>query len=818
MNAWRLSSRLLMRQGRSGSLWMLIIGLGVAAAALTAVTLFTDRVGRALERQAGEVLAADVRISSRNRPDDALARQAESLGLTTARVLELNSVVFSETGSSLFEVKGVAAPYPLRGSLKIADRPGEEDRAVDDLPETGQAWIEPRGLRALDVEIGDAVWVGESELRITRLLTYEPDRGDGPFALAPRLILPLQDLLDADLLGPGSRARHRLLAAGDASDVQAFTESVESELDDRTRLTTVDEADARTSEALEQARRFLAVAALTAVILAAVAVLLASLRFAEAQRDLIAVLKAFGANGATIQRALVLMLLALVLIAVIIGAVGGGLGQHLIAEILTEDLQEPLPPVSLAPVPGLAAFTLLLALGFALPPLAALRHVPPMRILNRSLDHKPRAGAAGWLMAIAVALLLPVLELGEPKLALYVLGGSAALALALAVSAWLAVRLTRALAHRVRGTYRFGLAGLGRRQAMSIVQTTALGLGLMALLLLMVVRTELIGQWRASLPPDTPDHFIVNIQPDQADELRLELQALGAQGLQVRPMANANLIEIAGEAPPDDAFTGQVNLSWIDSLPPANTIVAGEFWTPGATGELSVAQRWADRVGVQLGDRLTFDAGGRTFTAQITSLREVDWGSFNVNFFLLVTPDAGELLPHQFVASFRAPAGGLDALDTLARARPNVTLLDVGALVDRVFEIIDQVSRAAQVVFVFTLIAGLVVLLAALESTRDQRRAEAALLRTLGAERKMVRGGLLVEYGVMAVIAASLAVLGAAVVGGLLASELFGFDYRPGITLFALGFGASIVLIVGAGWLGNRSVLSTPPVRILRAR
>ncbi|NKI34214.1 oxidoreductase [Wenzhouxiangella sp. XN79A] len=818
MNAWRLSSRLLLRQGRSGALWMLIIGLGVAAAALTAVTLFTDRVGRALEQQAGEVLAADLRISGRARPADALEAQARELGLSTARLLDLDTVVYSDNESSLFEVKGAGDGYPLRGRLQVADAPGAADRPADGLPGTGEAWIEPRGLRALSIELGDPIWVGEQALTVTRLLTYEPDRGDGPFALAPRVIVALPDLLDAGLLGPGSRARHRLLVAGPAEAVSAYEQAVRPTLDDRTRLTTIRDAENQTSEALDQARRFLAVAALTAVVLAAVAVLLAALRFAEAQRDLVAVLKAFGARGAVIQRAMLLMLLGLVLCAAALGALGGGIGQHLIAEILAGNLQEPLPPVSLAPLPGLAAFTLLLAVGFALPPLAALRHVPPMRILNRSLDQRPRAGALGWLLAVAVALLLPVIQLGQPRLALYVLGGSAVLALALALAAWGAVRLTRALAHRVRGTYRFGLAGLGRREAMSIVQTTALGLGLMALLLLMVVRTELIDQWRASLPDDTPDHFMVNIQPDQADALREELAALGVEGLQVRPMANANLVAITGETPPDDAFTGQVNLSWIDRLPPANVVREGRFWSPDATGEISLASRWAERVGVGLGDRLTFDGGGQTFTGEVTSIREVDWGSFNVNFFLLVTPEAANQLPHQYIASFRAPPDRLEALDRVARSRPNVTLLDVGALVDRVFEIIDQVSRAAQVVFAFTLAAGLVVLLAALEATRDQRRSEAALLRTLGAERRMVRGGLLIEYGVMAVIAAALAVAGAAVVGGLLARELFGFDYRPGVGLFALGFGASVALIVGAGWLGNRSVLQTPPVRILRER
>ena len=440
-----------------------------------------------------------------------------------------------------------------------------------------------------------------------------------------------------------------------------------------------------------------------------------------------------------------------------------------------------------------------------------------MRILNRSLDVPGARERAAWLIPIVAALAIPVFELGDFQLALLMLGGSALLAGLLALAAWGAMLATRKLSASASGAWRFGLAGLSRRSGASILQITALGLGLMALLLLMVVRGELIGQWRASLPADTPDRFMVNIQPDQADRVRETLEEIGARQLQIRPMANAQLTEIGGETPPDGGFTGQVNLSWIDRIPPANEVVEGEFWQPGDSGQISVARRWADRVGVRLGDRMTFDSGGREFSAEITSIRDVEWNSFNVNFFLLLTPEAGEMLPHQFVASFYLPPEGAQALDELARSLPNTSVLDVGALIERVFEIINQVSQAAQVVFAFTLIAGLVVLLAALEATRDQRRSEAALIRTLGADNATVRNGLLIEYTIMAAIAAALATLGAAVTGWIMADELFGFDYQPGVLLFALGFTASALLVVGAGWLGNRSVLSTPPVRILRA-
>lgn len=817
MNSAALSGRLLLRQGRSGALWMLIAGLAVATAALAAVSLFTDRVGRALERQAGEVLAADVVVSDRNPLPGEIAARADELGLATSEMITLSTVLFSDQESALFDVKAVSEGYPLRGALKVADALDGPDRTTDGIPAPGTAWIAPSGLRSLDIEPGDSVILGERELEIRRILTYEPDQGGGPFQLSPRLLVNLDDLSGSSLLGAGSRARYRLLAAGDERAVDRFRARTAPELSGRQRLETAGEAQAQTDEALEQARRFLAVAAFTAVILAAVAVLLSAMRFSRAQRDLIAILKAFGAESGEVMRAIALLLLWLVLFATVVGGIAGVAGQALIAQILGTQMISELPGMRLQPLVGSAVFTLLLAVGFALPPLLSLRQVPPMRILNRSLDVPAARERIIWLVPILAALAIPVYELGDVKLAVLMLGGSALLAGLLALSAWGAMVLTRALSTRASGAWRFGLAGLSRRRGASVVQITALGLGLMALLLLMVVRGELIGQWRDSLPADTPDHFMVNIQPDQYDRVRATLEDIGARKLQIRPMANAQLTKISGDKPPEGGFTGQVNLSWTDTLPPANEVIESEFWDPDERGEISVARRWAERVGVAVGDRMTFDSGGREFSAEISNIRDVEWNSFNVNFFLLLTPEAGEFLPHQFVASFYLPPEGLGALDDLARSLPNASVLDVGALIERVFEIIRQVSQAAQVVFAFTLIAGLVVLLAALEATRDQRRAEAALIRTLGADNATVRNGLLIEYAIMAAIAAALATLGAAVTGWIMADELFGFDYRPGITLFALGFTASALLVVGAGWLGNRSVLSTPPVRILRA-
>ncbi|QOC23566.1 oxidoreductase [Wenzhouxiangella sp. AB-CW3] len=816
MNPVVLSFRLLTRQGRSGALAMLAAGLIVATAALGAVSLFTDRVGRALEREAGEALAADLVVAGRERLPHEYFERAEQFGLDTAEIILLSTAVFVGDESQLIDVKGVGGGYPLRGRLRIADRIDGEEQTVSRLPERGTAWLEPRGLRALDAETGDVTELGYSELVIDQALLFEPDRGGGRFMLAPRMMVHLDDLLDSELLGPGARARYRLLVAGSESAVDDFRDWVSSRLDDNQRLITVADAEDQTGAALAQASRFLGVAALTAVILAAVAILLSAMRFSLAQRDLVALLKAFGAKSGAVMASMSLMLLWLVLISIVAGGAAALVAQELIARILADGPGSNLPGVRFGPLAGAGAFTLLLAAGFALPPLLNLRGVPPMRILNRSLDRRIGISRLLWLLPVAAALSIPVVQLGDTRLALIVLGASALLAGSLALFGWLAMLASGRLARRARAAWRFGLAGLQRRRGAGIIQVTALGLGLMALLLLVIVRAEMLEQWRTSLPADAPDHFAVNIQPDQVDEVERMLRDAGVINLQVRPMANANLVAINGKRPPDDRMAGQVNVSWIDTLPPANEIVAGQFFDASTTGEVSLAQMWAERLGVGLGDELTFESGARSFTATVTSIREVDWNSFNVNFFILLTPEAGQILPHQKIASFHLGDTDSDLLRQLTRSWPNVSVIDIGAIIARVGEIIDQVSQAAQVVFFFTLLAGLVVLLAALEATRDERRHEAALIRTLGADNRMVGRGLLVEYGAMALISAALATAGAGITGWLLAAELFEFRYQPSAWLFLAGFAASALLIVGSGWLGNRSVLRTPPVRILR--
>lgn len=823
MNTFTLSFRLLIRQGRSGALLMLLVALAVATAALAAVGLFTDRVGRALEANAHEVLAADLVVASRQALPDEFRAHARSLGLDTAQTITLSTVVFHDDTSLLVDVKAVEPGYPLRGRLRIGD---VEQRVTDAIPEPGTAWVEPQALRGLDAHTGDRLEVGREALEIAEVLAFEPDRGGGGLAfLAPRVMINAADLERAGLLGPGARASFRLLISGEPSDVADYATWAEAYAQAGQRLLRIDDAEAGTGTALEQARRFLSMAALTAVILAAVAVLLAARQYSNRQRDLVALMRCYGAGRGRIFGAITLLLLWLVVAAIVLGLSAGVLAQAVIAELLAGGPAGELPPARIAPGLWAGLFTATLAAGFALPALLSLGGVPPMRILNRALDRQHPGWRLAYGLAIVCAITIPAWQLGDWRLTAILLGGSLALAVVLAVAGFAAMLVARRTAIHVGPAWRIGVSGLDRRRGAGIVQITALGLGLMALLLLLVVRGELLDQWRGSLPEGTPNHFLVNVQSDQLEPVR---ELLGdADGLQLRPMATGRLVTVngrpVGEIESDDALMqrrlqGPVNLSWSEHLPAANHVIAGQFWdTSRAPDEISLAANWADSAGLSVGDQLTFQIGERELGGRVTSLREVEWDSFNVNFFILITPEAAQGVPHQHIGSFYLPPAHTDTLRELTRRYPNISLLDTEAILDRVREIIDRVSQAAQVVFLFTLAAGVMVLLTALQSTRDERQHEAALIRTLGADDALVLRSLLVEYAVMALIAGTLAAVGAAITGWFLARELFDFAYHPSPMLFLLGLGGGLLLVVGAGWLGNRSVLRTPPVRILRA-
>ncbi|HUO81274.1 MAG TPA: FtsX-like permease family protein [Gammaproteobacteria bacterium] len=825
MPALAMALKALAREWRSGELAVLFAALVVAVAALTAVGFFTDRVAQAVELQASEVLAADLLLRSAEEIAPDYEAQARRRGLRTAATLGLTSVVGIGERTALAHVKAAGDGYPLRGRLQVADRPFGPARHTDSIPPPGEAWPVLRLMALLGAGIGDTLRVGARELAITRVLEYRPDQSLRFSDLTPTVLINIADVPATGLVQPGSRVTHARLFAGDPGDVAAFRAFLENRLRDGERLVDAGESGTQLASAIDRAGRFLNLAALVGVLLAAVAIGMAARRYALRHLDAVALMKCLGARQAFILRVSLAELLLLALVAGLAGSVLGFLAQFGLAWLLSGMLDRALPPPGPAPlVIGLATATLLLA-GFALPTFLELRRVSPARILNRALA--PIRLRNAWVAAAGAAAVAAMLAWVVRDAALfgYVIGGTLATLAALAVGGWLLVRALDGLRGRAGVTWRYGLANIARRGRDSIVQIVGFGLGIMVLLLLAFVRTDLLDAWQATLPERAPNHFLINIQPGEVDTVRAVLAAHGLDEPELAPLVRARLTHIGGvtvgdlEFPREDGrgfAEREANLSWREQLQEDNEILSGEWWSDGEAAEVSAEEDFAADLGLELGDTVTYDVAGESLTARVTSLRSVQWDSFRPNFFMVFSPEALRGYPATWVGSVHVPQGSRDFAVELAERLPSVSVIDMEALLVQVRAIMDNASLAVQYVFLFTLLAGLTVLLAAVQSTRDERRYESAVLRTLGASRRVILAGVGTEFFALGLLAGLLAAVGASAIGWLLATRVFELDYSLDPLVWVAGVLAGTLVVGLSGLLATRAAVVAPPVNTLR--
>lgn len=815
-----LGLRLMLRDWRSGGLGVLLAALVVAAAATSAVGFVSERALALLSTQGSELLAADRVIASAEPITDDWRRRAQAQGLVTARTLSFPTMVQADEGVQLAELKAVSDSYPLRGRL-LAVGGGERP------PTPGQVWLEPRLARALGVKPGDVVQVGAASLTVGALLQSEPDRSGQFFYIAPRLLMNLADIPASGLLQPYSRVRHRLLLAGDPQQLSTFVDWLRPRLDSTVSLIGVDDARPAVRTALQRGQRFLGLAGMVAVLLSAIAVALAARQQTSANLDLAAMLRCLGAS----QRQLVMLVLSqLLLLGLVAGVIGASLGwllHHGLTGVLGGMAGERLPAATLWPWLTGVAVSLLTLLAVALPSLLTLRKVAVMRVLRRDVDSG--VGHPLWLSlpGLLWALLLVMWQAGDARLGAWVVAGMVLTVGLLMLVAWLLIRALTGLRQRGGAGWRFGLANISRRPTASIIQAVAYGLAVMALLLLTVVRADLFDGWHQRLPADTPNRFIIDIEPDQRDAIGAFLEARGEPAPSFAPMVRGRLVSI-NDRPvgPDDYPQGRArrlmsrefNLSWAELPTAHNPVVAGRWWSGDDLQRplLSVESGIAKTLGIEVGDRLRFMVIGRPVEGRVSNLRKVAWDSFRVNFFVIATPSLLAAHPAGYITAFHLPPGRETLLDELVREFPNLTVIDVAAVIEQVRGIMDRVATALARVFLFTLLAGVVVMYAAIYSTRDQRSREMAIMRALGAGRRQLRGALLAELAVLGLVAGLVGAIGAGIGGWLLASQLLQLDYRPGIELWLLGPAGAALMVVLAGWLGLRRVLRQPPLTVLQ--
>jgi putative ABC transport system permease protein len=832
---WRLAARQTWRDFHAGELRLLALAVVLAVAALTAVAFFADRLNAGLARDARQLLGGDAVLASDQPAPPGLAQQAQALGLQTATSAGFPSMGRAPEArggtSRLVAVKAVSPNYPLRGQLQVKTAPDGAVQPAAGGPPRGTVWVDEAVLESLGLTTGDTLLLGEAAFRIERLIVVEPDRGAGFLSFAPRVMLHEADLPATGLVQPASRITWRLAVAGPDAAVKAFTQQVQEQIRAEAlrglRLDSFESGRPEMRQTLDRADKFLRLVALLAALLAAVAVAIGARDFAQRHLDDCAMLRVLGLPQRRIAGAYAIEFALVGLLASAVGIALGWAVHHAFVWLLAGLVSASLPPAGIAPALFGLGVGMTLLLAFGLPPVLQLSRVPPLRVIRRDLG-LPRATSLSVLLVGVLGFAVLLMGAAADP----VLGGIAVGGFALAVGlfaglAWAAVSLLKRLVPEA-GAPRWLLLATRQvtaRPAYAVLQVSALAVGLLALVLLVLLRTDLIGSWRRATPPDAPDRFVINIQPDQTAAFRQALAQAGVQRYDWYPMIRGRLVTLNGQPVQTQTFVGEraqrlvereFNLSHAATLPGGNPVVAGR-WTPEEADGLSVEEGLAKTLGLKLGDRLGFDIAGQPYAGRITSLRKVDWGSMRVNFFVLFPRSALPAeLPMTWISAFRAPPQrGFDS--ALSRAFPNVTNVDVSASIAQVQRVLDQVIRAVEFLFSFTLATGLVVLFAAVTATREARSREYALMRAMGASRRLlatVQRAELLGVGALAGFLASLVAVG---VGWLLALYAFEFSWNPTPWVPLAGTVAGALLAWGAGWWGLRGVLRRPVVESLRS-
>ena len=845
--AWRQT----LRDFRAGELRLLAVAVMLAVAALTAVGFFADRLNNGLQRDARQLLGGDAIVGSDKPTPSELLAQADKLGLRIAQSVSFPSMARAPDAkggaSRLVAVKAVTPGYPLRGQLQLQTAPGADLQSVAAAPDPGRVWVDAAVLDALQLKVGDPLLLGDATLTIDRIIATEPDRGAGFLSFSPRVLLAQTDLAATNLVQPASRVNYRLAVAGPAAlspakgdalvrdFVRFATERIQSAPLRGVSVESLDSGRPEMRQALDRAEKFLNLVALLAALLAAVAVGIAARDFAQRHLDDCAMLRVLGLPQRRIAGAYTLEFVLVGLAASAAGVLIGFCVHFVFVVLLKGLVQAALPAPSVWPALFGLGVGLTLLLGFGLPPVLQLARVPPLRVIRRDVGGL-KAASTGVLAAGVlgfVGLLLAVSS--DLKMGLIAVGGFAAAIALFALLAWAAVLLLKRAVPDA-GTPRWWLFGasaprwlvlatrqIAARPAFAVLQVSALSVGLLALVLLVLLRTDLISSWRQATPADAPNRFVINLQPEQAQPFQAQLAAAGVTSYDWFPMIRGRLEAINGKPITGASFTEErarrlaereFNLSYSAVNPPHNQVVAGA-WSADADG-LSVEEGLAQQFGLKLGDTLRFDIAGQPATGRITSLRKVDWGSMRVNFFVLFTRAAAPELPTTYISAFRAPAGQPGFDNRLSRDFPNITNVDISASVAQLQRVLDQVIRAVEFLFGFTLAAGLVVLFAAITATREARSREFAIMRALGASARLLGQVQRTELLGVGALAGFLASCAAMAVGWLLARYAFDFAWNPSAWVPLLGAVTGAVLALAAGWWGLRDVLRRPVLDTLR--
>jgi putative ABC transport system permease protein len=822
--------RLAWRDWRGGELGLLVIALMVAVGTVTAVSLFVDRLHQALLKESATFLAADRYIGSSAEIPDAFRVAARELGLETADTLSFPSMVFTEgEKNSLVSVKAVGPGYPLRGVLKVTDVPFTKPTVTTELPEPGEVWLDGRLFPSLAVELGDQVEVGYAKLTISKVLTSEPDRGGSMYDLGPRLLMRIEDVPATQVVQPGSRLSYRLLLRGEDGPLDSLKDQLELDEDPNFWWRGIKESSPTIGSALTRAESFLLLGGLLGVLLAGVAVALSAHRYARRHYDHVGVLKTLGATPNQILYSYVGLLVAVGSIAVSLGLLVGS-GLHMGIVLLLQSLipvELPMPsarPFLLGAVTGLIC-----AIAFALPPLLHLKNVSPMRVIRRDVGAAPPSQIASYGAAVAGSLGLLIWYSGSIELTAWTLLGTLGALALFGAMATLLLRGGRVVGMQAGSGLRLALAGLQRRRKENTAQILIFGLAIMLLLILLLLRTALLDEWRNQIPENAPNHFALNIAPHDVEEIGALLDANSREQGGLFPMIRGRITAVNGmeakeweaahrsEMEDGPRLSSGRNLTWAAEMPDDNTLVAGDWWAADdSRAVVSLEDDYAYDLGLSIGDVLSFDIGGEPIDVEVVNLRRLNWESMRPNFFIIFSPGALEDFPATWMTSFYLERDNKQFLNELLSRFPTITVIEVDAIIAQVQSIIARVTQAVELVLALVVASGCLVLIASIHASRDARMSEHALIRTLGGTRKLIASSLAAEFAALGLFAGVVAVVGAEATVLILQTQVFELKAAVHPWLWVVGplIGALLILVVGI--LGTRQLIAAPPITVLR--
>ncbi|EUJ10088.1 putative ABC-type transport system involved in lysophospholipase L1 biosynthesis, permease component [Methylophilaceae bacterium 11] len=816
---------------RAGDLRVLLIALVLAVAAITSVNAFSQRIAMHLNSQGGILLGGDLVVMSDHVIPQDYALQAKQLGLATTQTAEFPSMVVHQANSQIAEIKALGASFPLRGDFSVQLATNTSARLVAHPPPAGDVWLESRIMGVLSLKLGDRIHLGEQSFKVSGVLEREPSRGGDMFSFAPRAMMNAQDLAATKLIQYGSRVKYQLIVAGDAAQLNTFSGWLKPRLQRGERVEDVKTARPEIKSALDKAEVFLGLSAMVSVMLAIVAMLLASGPYLNRQLDTFAMLRCFGATTRMIQTILLWQTVWVALLGGVLGCALGYALQQGLATLAGRLFLESLAPSSMWPFVLGMVVSLFVMLTLMWPHLRAIRTLPTVHILRREVEVNLKQDWFNYLPMALVVVLLMVWQAKTLQMALIVSGGLVLTCVIVAVLAYAAVHLLFKLRPRqgqLATSIHIGLTNLRRRLRLSIAQMIAFSLGLMVIVLLSIVKTDLMQSWQDSLPADAPNRFVINLQPDQLPAFNTMFAQQHQVTPQVHAMVRARLVAINHQKVNADSYqderakrlaSREFNLSWAAQMQADNRLISGRWWTDEDAGKpyISLEQDLAQSLNIHLGDTLTYDVAGTALTLKVTSIRKVEWDSMRANFFAVTPPKTIAHLPASYMTAFHLPPSQTAFVQQLVSHFPNLTVIDVAALMEQVRAIMQKMSVAVSYVFLFSLVTGLAVLYAALIATQQARIRESTLLRVLGASRRQVSVAMLAEFFAIALCAVVVAVLLANGVAWYVSIWLLEIPYHFNMTMSAIAIVSALILIPAAAWLALRSYLNHSPKQLLNS-